>query len=151
MTTKILKYTLFIATSLILQSCDVVMHEYLYRIDYYVDNRSSHDIEINETYFIDYINPNYKPGQLNVKSGEKALFYQSATEGAYPLWLPSGVCIIFDSELMVIHKYEEFNSMCNPENYKFEQVEKRVRSATFTFTDADYEYALENGERLTYE
>ena len=130
-------------------SCTGIDVDYQYGTSFFVTNGSSHKIDIVT---LKEAIPSPVPQRLTIESGETAHYYDISIMGGkeYIKIAPYEVNVVFDMDIIIRHTYgDEFNSICNIDNYMFKKIQTGYATLTFTFTDADYEYALENGERLT--
>ena len=110
-------------------------------------NNSSYDIALTNRYGYYYKDNLLHPGETKWfwVSNEDSKKYST---GIADFWLMADIVFVqFDEELKVRTTTERYTTESN-----FEVVYQEEKSAryTYTFTDADYQYALENGTPLEW-
>ena len=119
--------------------------EVTYEYDAY-NNQSSHTITLSL-----YNNKEQKISKITLKPGE-------TSQNLYREIYSKHVCIV-NFDLTVELDYQKlpedlrsskYNILYNSNggNYEFSQIDSHSYLSTYTFTDADYQFALENGTKL---
>lgn len=123
-------------------------------------NNSSHEIEIDwdvlktrssisaEDLFVKVPDRTYLPSGESVTYSYGYLYESSKDERiAPPSWKWKSAVISYDKTVVYRLSYDDCeHSLFDSASYDFEKIEKRVGRYTYTFTDADYEYAKTNRE-----
>lgn len=120
-----------------------------------VVNNSSHSIEVK----LDFLGTTHKEVENFVLMPNEALYFNRikhwSTEPyidiSANLELPHRAEITFDRCYRITHQISDKgnpHNFCNEEYYERKKIKKSHLLATFTITDADYDYAVEHGTRL---
>jgi len=134
MITKFTKLLLLLTVACITASCTV---DRIYMSRFTIVNDSSHDIEI------EWIFASFKLPQKTTLNAAEKITYTDGEEATEPLIPGIDIAeIIYDKNIKIKHTETSFHSICNHRNYRYEKTGKYEGTYTFTFTDADYEYAV---------
>ena len=140
--------------SLLVASCEQ-KHETYMNLRYV--NNSNHTIDI-EFSFIQtpaqlYPNITLKPGEI--VRGYATIAGETPASAYNVAQIYEKATICYDGEYVIEHEYldnkfsaHDNRNICLNKSYKITRGEQGYYY-TYTFTDADYEYAVENGQRVT--
>ncbi len=165
---KIMKRLLFFLLSTMLMVSCKQYYDAIASVDIKYENKTKYNIEITDlewrgAQYIEYDkyenNITLTPGschrgaQMHFMTNEPLSSRPSGTS-----YYPSAATIWFNGEYVVRIEADAntkedatIASLINPANYKDKVNGKFGWTLTYTFTDADYEYAVENGQRVTEE
>lgn len=148
-----------ILTSLTMLSCDVILTDHPNAIQFQLryTNSSSHAIYIvcnNEHYESPYeqvISQNESSAtmfDLWIKDKNKKRREQKVQQ----LVIPRSVTLVYDNEYSItFDRTTQVDNLCNFNDYSVVMTCETERECCYTFTEADYEYAKENGTRIEKE
>ena len=166
---SLLKLLFAVVTLGVLVSCSKVEGDAYMGFTYIFKNNSTHTIHVkdlnNETISFEmsgYDNANgimLQPGEERVAYSTIASVLSPITDNVienakndYWKYLADTAVVIFDDSYLVEHDRrdnEGEHEITDSENYTLERHERPGWNCTYTFTDADYEYAVEHGQRVT--
>ncbi len=129
-----------------LSACKEPLITYPYVTEFVFENNSSHDIFISRDGF-DNSGYGYEESEISIKSFETIM----VTNGMGVTGLFGRKCIVnFGNQVIV--DYNQLSgsqySLLDVDNYEFVSYRKGTTRRKYTFTDADYQFALENGTKL---
>lgn len=134
----------------------VFYNETGYDVTYYATENSSLHSPMNDVLSLDYVwngNISDKNNSHTISAEDPVLVYSYS---GTPSILPQELLVVYDGKYSLMHKASDtesgFHNMCRIDDYDVEEVSLDDGSTlyryTFTFTDEDYNYAVENGTIL---
>jgi hypothetical protein len=112
-------------------------------------NASSYDITLAE------MSPQYENGEVitevieryNIKVGESQTVsaYQKGAVDWWTFWVYTRITCIKFGDMEMVYMGERYG---NIENYELIKSNDNAKFYRYTFTDEDYQYALENGQKV---
>ena len=131
--------------SVVLAGCDTVTNKDTFPEGYIIfENKSSHKIEITREETMPYLEIHI-PKCFEI-APQKSIRLNTMTASIYPLFTK----VVFDSTVEMIFSLDidsQYN-ITNGLNYATVLEDPCIWYYTYTFTDADYQFALENGTVL---
>lgn len=148
------KFTLFFSLIFSLYGCQRNVDYGVFIFERVVNN-SSHSVEVK----LDFYGTTHKEVEDFALTPNEELYFNRiehwSTEPyidiSANLGLPYRAEITFDRCYRIIHQIsdkENLHNFCNEEYYERKKIEENHLLATFTITDADYDYAVEHGTQI---
>ena len=109
-------------------------------------NNSLHNVTINRTDFSTYNWVRVLPETIELPANST----YEVKNVLSPMLCSAFGNVVFDGEITIFYaktQNHDYN-ITMIDNYQYRGVKRRVHYYTYTFTDADYQFALENGTKL---
>lgn len=116
--------------------------EYGYLLITNIENQSNYDIEIKAG-----VSGAEIPDHFFISKGETYTYVIETEGGPYGFPYSGRALIRFGDQVQTLHRMVDgdlYHNYCSENAYTLDIPEKRTKEYTFTFTDADYEYAIEH-------
>lgn len=140
-------------------SCESILTDQVYNVGYDVvySNNSNHSLDIVcDSQYYQY------PCELEISQGERCFIgflfsipgntRKQRDEKAQKLIIPEMVTLVYDDEYSItFSRGTGMDNLCNMSDYVCTRLSEQDIECSYTFTEADYEYAKENGTRIETE